>query len=77
MTVLGQMLGWAQPHIDARIDELLSDWFESTTGEMIHVDGGYHVNYIHPALSGVLDDHVLRRADFVGIVADAGRSVFQ
>ena len=21
---------------------LLSDWFESTTGEMIHVDGGYH-----------------------------------
>jgi enoyl-[acyl-carrier protein] reductase I len=21
---------------------LLSDWFPKTTGEMIHVDGGYH-----------------------------------
>ena len=21
---------------------LLSDWFPSTTGEMVHVDGGYH-----------------------------------
>jgi len=21
---------------------LLSDWFPATTGEMIHVDGGYH-----------------------------------
>jgi enoyl ACP reductase len=21
---------------------LLSDWFPMTTGEMIHVDGGYH-----------------------------------
>jgi enoyl-[acyl-carrier-protein] reductase (NADH) len=21
---------------------LLSDWFPATTGEMLHVDGGYH-----------------------------------
>ena len=21
---------------------LLSDWFPQTTGEMVHVDGGYH-----------------------------------
>lgn len=39
-------LGWsAKDHHDAvarTAVALLSDWFPSTTGEMVHVDGGYH-----------------------------------
>jgi meromycolic acid enoyl-[acyl-carrier-protein] reductase len=43
---LSAPLGW-NPKEDHRYVArsavaLLSDWFESTTGEMIHVDGGYH-----------------------------------
>jgi enoyl-[acyl-carrier protein] reductase I len=38
-------LGWsisdAEPVARACV-ALLSDWFPATTGEMIHVDGGYH-----------------------------------
>jgi enoyl-[acyl-carrier protein] reductase I len=38
-------LGWdihnAEPAARACV-ALLSDWFPATTGEMIHVDGGYH-----------------------------------
>jgi enoyl-[acyl-carrier protein] reductase I len=38
-------LGWAitDPEPVARACvALLSDWFPATTGEMIHVDGGFH-----------------------------------
>ena len=38
-------LGWSskdQPAVARATCALLSDWFPSTTGEMIHVDGGYH-----------------------------------
>ena len=38
-------LGWSskdQPAVARAACALLSDWFPSTTGEMIHVDGGYH-----------------------------------
>jgi meromycolic acid enoyl-[acyl-carrier-protein] reductase len=38
-------LGWSakdQPAVAKAVCALLSDWFPSTTGEMIHVDGGYH-----------------------------------
>lgn len=42
----GAPLGWdvtdADPTARACI-ALLSDWFTSTTGEIIHVDGGFHV----------------------------------
>ncbi|MBV8691774.1 MAG: SDR family oxidoreductase, partial [Actinobacteria bacterium] len=38
-------LGWnvsdAEPAARACV-ALLSDWFPATTGEMIHVDGGFH-----------------------------------
>jgi len=38
-------LGWdvddPQPAAQACV-ALLSDWFPATTGEMVHVDGGYH-----------------------------------
>jgi len=38
-------LGWdvndSEPVAKACI-ALLSDWFPATTGEIIHVDGGYH-----------------------------------
>jgi enoyl-[acyl-carrier protein] reductase I len=38
-------LGWditsAEPVAKACV-ALLSDWFPATTGEIIHVDGGYH-----------------------------------
>lgn len=38
-------LGWdvrdAEPAAKA-IVALLSDWFPATTGELLHVDGGYH-----------------------------------
>jgi len=38
-------LGWsisdAEPVAKACV-ALLSDWFPATTGEMVHVDGGYH-----------------------------------
>jgi enoyl-[acyl-carrier protein] reductase I len=38
-------LGWdvhdAEPVARACV-ALLSDWFPKTTGEMVHVDGGYH-----------------------------------
>ena len=38
-------LGWdvtdAEPVARACV-ALLSDWFPATTGEMVHVDGGYH-----------------------------------
>jgi meromycolic acid enoyl-[acyl-carrier-protein] reductase len=39
-------LGWAAKDHHSMVARsacaLLSDWFPSTTGEMIHVDGGYH-----------------------------------
>lgn len=39
-------LGWdareSHIHVARAAVGLLSDWFTSTTGEMIHVDGGYH-----------------------------------
>ncbi|NBO79159.1 MAG: SDR family oxidoreductase, partial [Actinobacteria bacterium] len=38
-------LGWkiSDPVPSAKaVVALLSDWFPSTTGEIIHVDGGYH-----------------------------------
>jgi meromycolic acid enoyl-[acyl-carrier-protein] reductase len=38
-------LGWSvrDPEVVARaVVALLSDWFPATTGEIIHVDGGYH-----------------------------------
>jgi enoyl-[acyl-carrier protein] reductase I len=39
-------LGWSSRHgVDAvarTACALLSDWFPATTGEMVHVDGGYH-----------------------------------
>lgn len=39
-------LGWAAKdkhmHVAKASVALLSDWFPSTTGEMVHVDGGYH-----------------------------------
>ncbi len=39
-------LGWDSrthhPHVARTVVALLSDWFGATTGEMIHVDGGYH-----------------------------------
>ena len=38
---LGWDLGDAQPTARA-ICALLSDWFPATTGEIVHVDGGYH-----------------------------------
>ena len=38
-------LGWdvknAEPIAKACV-ALLSDWFPATTGEMVHVDGGFH-----------------------------------
>jgi enoyl-[acyl-carrier protein] reductase I len=38
-------LGWdvnnAEP-VARAVCALLSDWFPATTGEMVHVDGGYH-----------------------------------
>ena len=38
-------LGWSvtdpQPVARACV-ALLSDWFPATTGELVHVDGGYH-----------------------------------
>ncbi|HEU5455919.1 MAG TPA: SDR family oxidoreductase, partial [Nocardioides sp.] len=38
-------LGWdvndAEPAARACV-ALLSDWFPATTGEMVHVDGGFH-----------------------------------
>ena len=38
---LGWDVGDAEPVARACV-ALLSDWFPSTTGEMVHVDGGYH-----------------------------------
>jgi len=38
---LGWDVGDAEPVAKATV-ALLSDWFPATTGEMIHVDGGYH-----------------------------------
>lgn len=38
-------LGWdtGDPEPAARaVVALLSDWFPATTGEMVHVDGGFH-----------------------------------
>lgn len=38
-------LGWnvqSQAPVARAIVALLSDWFDATTGEIIHVDGGYH-----------------------------------
>lgn len=39
-------LGWdsrnRHPQVARAAVALLSDWFEATTGEIIHVDGGYH-----------------------------------
>jgi enoyl-[acyl-carrier protein] reductase I len=39
-------LGWSarkdHPAVAKAACALLSDWFPSTTGEMVHVDGGYH-----------------------------------
>ena len=38
-------LGWdaLDPEPTARaVAALLSDWFPATTGEIVHVDGGYH-----------------------------------
>ncbi len=38
-------LGWdtADPEPAARaVVALLSDWFPATTGEVVHVDGGFH-----------------------------------
>jgi enoyl-[acyl-carrier protein] reductase I len=38
-------LGWDSDDIGPaalEVTALLSDWFPSTTGEMIHVDGGVH-----------------------------------
>ncbi|MGO8968517.1 MAG: enoyl-ACP reductase FabI [Myxococcaceae bacterium] len=39
-------LGWSSKDDHAAVAKtavaLLSDWFPSTTGEMVHVDGGYH-----------------------------------
>ena len=41
----GAPLGWdvqnSEPVARACV-ALLSDWFPATTGEIIHVDGGYH-----------------------------------
>jgi enoyl ACP reductase len=43
---LSAPLGWnakeGHKYVARSAVALLSDWFESTTGEMIHVDGGYH-----------------------------------
>jgi len=43
---LSAPLGWNarthHPYVARTAVALLSDWFESTTGEMVHVDGGYH-----------------------------------
>jgi meromycolic acid enoyl-[acyl-carrier-protein] reductase len=43
---LSAPLGWNAKedhrHVARSAVALLSDWFEATTGEMIHVDGGYH-----------------------------------
>jgi enoyl ACP reductase len=43
---LSAPLGWNarthHPFVARTAVALLSDWFESTTGEMVHVDGGYH-----------------------------------
>jgi enoyl-[acyl-carrier protein] reductase I len=38
---LGWDVGDATPAARACV-ALLSDWFPATTGEMIHVDGGFH-----------------------------------
>ncbi|MGV2482275.1 UNVERIFIED_CONTAM: SDR family oxidoreductase, partial [Salmonella enterica subsp. enterica serovar Weltevreden] len=38
-------LGWDQKDTSAAgkaIVALVSDWFPATTGEMVHVDGGFH-----------------------------------
>ena len=38
-------LGWSvrDPEVVAKaVVALLSDWFPATTGEIIHVDGGFH-----------------------------------
>ena len=38
-------LGWDvtdSSAVSKAVVALLSDWFPATTGEMIHVDGGYH-----------------------------------
>jgi enoyl-[acyl-carrier protein] reductase I len=41
-------LGWAAKDahchqaVEHAVCALLSDWFQATTGEMVHVDGGYH-----------------------------------
>ena len=38
-------LGWSsreQPSVAKAACALLSDWFPHTTGELVHVDGGYH-----------------------------------
>jgi meromycolic acid enoyl-[acyl-carrier-protein] reductase len=45
-------LGWdlTDPEPTARaIVALLSDWFPATTGEVVHVDGGYHALGAAPA----------------------------
>jgi enoyl-[acyl-carrier protein] reductase I len=39
-------LGWDQKNTEPAgraIVSLLSDWFPATTGEMVHVDGGFHL----------------------------------
>jgi len=39
-------LGWDRTDLEPvakAVVALLSDWFPATTGEIIHVDGGYHV----------------------------------
>jgi enoyl-[acyl-carrier protein] reductase I len=38
---MGWDLGDKEPAARA-ICALLSDWFPATTGEVVHVDGGYH-----------------------------------
>ncbi|GLY02072.1 MULTISPECIES: enoyl-ACP reductase FabI [Actinoplanes] len=41
-------LGWdlSNPEATAKaVCALLSDWFPATTGEMVHVDGGFHARY--------------------------------
>lgn len=49
-------LGWAakdhHQFVSRSACALLSDWFPSTTGEMIHVDGGYHAMGAPPVSPG-------------------------
>ena len=41
MTQLGSEPSGSEPSARACV-ALMSDWFPATTGEIVHVDGGYH-----------------------------------